>query len=181
MLEALKDKDFHLTNEKKLDEKVKTFQTKCQQLEGKLQKTNEEKELDLKKLMRENAYLTDKNLSLQKSYDDLMKEYESVVFNNKAELQKILRGNESQIEELTKVNKELLQKVQNLQTQKNGVEAELRSSFSQLDQLSTKLEERNVQMKKKQLELEDLEDKNVQYMRKIDDLNGQILKMKKKS
>lgn len=25
MMEALKDKDFHLTNEKKLDEKVKTF------------------------------------------------------------------------------------------------------------------------------------------------------------
>lgn len=133
MMEALKDKDFHLTNEKKLDEKVKTFQNKCKQLEGKLQRTEEEKELELKKLTREKAYLTDKNLSLQKSYDELLKEYESVVFNNKTELQKILRGNESQIEDLTKENKDLLARLENMTTQKAGVEAELRSSFSQLD------------------------------------------------
>lgn len=53
-----------------------------------------------------------------------------MVFNNKTELQKILRGNESQIEDLTKENKDLLARLENMTTQKAGVEAELRSSFS---------------------------------------------------
>ena len=50
----------------------------------------------------------------------------------------------------------------------------------QLDIVSSKMEDRNTQIKQKQSEKEELENQNFIYMKKIDELNANLKNFKKK-
>ena len=84
---------------KTLAEKVRIFREKCTSLEETLENANKASSAEIRALKREITLLQEKNVNLNKSYDDLKREHEYILYNREAEIEKAKRDLSKKVKE----------------------------------------------------------------------------------
>ena len=138
-----------ISTERTLTDKVRMFQEKCVNLEQALESANMVSADEIKQLRRDVAMANEKNENLTKSYEELKKQHEEMLFANNTEVDRLKREHaktlkisenartdlDAKVKELTerldKLQNDLLEKEQRL-TELIEMQSDQESSVTKL-------------------------------------------------
>ena len=115
------------------------FQEKCTNLEQALESANNVSSAEIRALKREITLANEKNENLNKSYEELKREHESIIFAKESEFERIRVEMTKKLKESDKARVDLEAKVSELNRQIAQLKNELKEKTIELEETEKRL------------------------------------------
>ena len=112
-----------------------------------MSQTKEESQIEIRKLTRELTFMSDKNKTLEESFMLLRKEHEDLMIKGQQEVQEVKTQFEGRLEKSNQKVSTLERANATILQEKKSLDEQMSLINQQLDIVSTKMEERNTQIK----------------------------------